>query len=239
MYYYELITYPLFILAILFSLYAQIKISSTYRKYASFYTRAGRNATDIAKMMLSDAGIYDVSIGRVYGNLTDHYDPRSNTLALSDTTYASTSAAAIGVAAHEAGHAIQHAEGYFPIRLRGALVPVTNFASKTSWLLIMIGALITAFAYDSNIGYYALLAGIGLFAVTTLFQLVTLPCEFNASRRAITAIRASGLYSADEIQAARKVLNAAAMTYIAATFVSAIQLLRLLLLVTGRNNRRR
>lgn len=239
MYYYELITYPLFILAILFSLYAQIKISSTYRKYASFYTRAGRNATDIAKMMLSDAGIYDVSIGRVYGNLTDHYDPRSNTLALSDTTYASTSAAAIGVAAHEAGHAIQHAEGYFPIRLRGALVPVTNFASKTSWLLIMIGALITAFAYDSNIGYYALLAGIGLFAVTTLFQLVTLPCEFNASRRAITAIRASGLYSADEIQAARKVLNAAAMTYIAATFVSAIQLLRLLLLVIGRNNRRR
>lgn len=239
MYYYELITYPLFILAILFSLYAQIKISSTYRKYASFYTRAGRNATDIAKMILSDAGVYDVSIGRVYGNLTDHYDPRSNTLALSDTTYASTSAAAIGVAAHEAGHAIQHAEGYFPIRLRGALVPVTNFASKTSWLLIMIGALITAFAYDSNIGYYALLAGIGLFAVTTLFQLVTLPCEFNASRRAITAIRASGLYSADEIQAARKVLNAAAMTYIAATFVSAIQLLRLLLLVTGRNNRRR
>lgn len=239
MYYYELITYPLFILAILFSLYAQIKISSTYRKYASFYTRAGRNATDIAKMMLSDAGIYDVSIGRVYGNLTDHYDPRSNTLALSDTTYASTSAAAIGVAAHEAGHAIQHAEGYFPIRLRGALVPVTNFASKTSWLLIMIGALITAFAYDSNIGYYALLAGIGLFAVTTLFQLVTLPCEFNASRRAITAIRASGLYSSDEIQAARKVLNAAAMTYIAATFVSAIQLLRLLLLVTGRNSRRR
>ena len=225
MYYYELITYPLFILAILFSLYAQIKISSTYRKYASFYTRAGRNATDIAKMMLSDAGIYDVSIGRVHGNLTDHYDPRSNTLALSDTTYASTSAAAIGVAAHEAGHAIQHAEGYFPIRLRGALVPVTNFASKTSWLLIMIGALITAFAYDSNIGYYALLAGIGLFAVTTLFQLVTLPCEFNASRRAITAIRASGLYSADEIQAARKVLNAAAMTYIAATFVLAIQLL--------------
>lgn len=239
MYYYELITYPLFILAILFSLYAQIKISSTYRKYASFYTRAGRNATDIAKMMLSDAGVYDVSIGRVYGNLTDHYDPRSNTLALSDTTYASTSAAAIGVAAHEAGHAIQHAEGYFPIRLRGALVPVTNFASKTSWLLIMIGALITAFAYDSNIGYYALLAGIGLFAVTTLFQLVTLPCEFNASRRAITAIRASGLYSGDEIKAARKVLNAAAMTYIAATFVSAIQLLRLLLLITGRNNRRR
>ena len=239
MYYYELITYPLFILAIIFSLYAQIKISSTYKKYASFYTRAGRNATDIARMMLSDAGVYDVSIGRVRGNLTDHFDPRSNTLALSDTTYASTSAAAIGVAAHEAGHAIQHAEGYFPIKLRGALVPVTNFASRTSWLFIIVGVLITAIAYDSAIGYYALLAGVGLFALTTLFQLVTLPCEFNASRRAITAIRASGLYSDDEIYAAKKVLSAAAMTYIAATFASAVQLLRLLLLVTGRNNRRR
>ena len=239
MYYYELIIYPLFILAIGFSLYAQMKISSTYRKYSTFYTRAGRNATDIAKMMLSDAGVYDVFIGRVSGNLTDHFDPRSNTLALSDTTYASTSAAAIGVAAHEAGHAIQHAEGYLPIKIRGALVPATSFASKASWLFIMIGVLVTAFAYNSPIGYYALLLGIGLFAVTTLFQLVTLPCEFDASRRAIKVIRASGLYSDDEIRAARKVLSAAAMTYIAATFVSAVQLLRLILLVSGRNDRRR
>lgn len=237
--YYELIIYPLFIVAILFSLYAQIKISSTYRKYSKLYTRAGRNATDIAKMMLSDAGVYDVFIGRVRGNLTDHFDPRSNTLALSDTTYASTSAAAIGVAAHEAGHAIQHAEGYFPIKLRGALVPVTSFASRMSWIFIMLGILITGFAYEASFGYYILLAGVGLFAVTTLFQLVTLPCEFNASKRAITAIRASGLYSDDEIHAAKAVLTAAAMTYIAATFASAVQLLRLLLIVTGRNNRRR
>lgn len=236
--YYEFIIFPLFILAIIFSLYAQIKISSTYKKYSKFYTRAGRNATDIAKMMLSDAGIYDVFIGRVRGNLTDHFDPRSNTLALSDTTYASTSAAAIGVAAHEAGHAIQHAEGYFPIKLRSALVPVTNFASRMSWIFIMLGILITGFAASVEFGYYVLLAGVGLFGVTTLFQLVTLPCEFNASHRAITAIRASGLYSDDEISAAKKVLSAAAMTYIAATFASAVQLLRLLLIVFGRSGRR-
>ena len=128
----ELIIYPLFLLSIVFSLYAQFKVSSTYRRYSTYYTRAGRNATDIARMILSREGIYDVSIGRVHGNLTDHYDPTTNTLALSDTTYASTSAAAIGVAAHEAGHAVQHAVGYAPIKLRMKLVPVTSFASKLS-----------------------------------------------------------------------------------------------------------
>ena len=237
--YYELIIYPLFIVAIIFSLYAQLKVSSTYKKYSKFYTNAGRNATDIARMMLSDAGVRDVYIGRVHGNLTDHFDPRSNTLALSDTTYASTSAAAIGVAAHEAGHAIQHAEGYFPIKLRGALVPATNFASKMSWVFIMLGILITSLVYSSEFGYYILLAGVALFGVTTLFQLVTLPCEFNASRRAITALRATGLYSNDEIYAAKQVLTAAALTYIAAMFASAVQLLRLLLIVMGRSNNRR
>lgn len=236
--YYEIIIYPLFLLAIVFSLYAQVKISSTYKKYSRFYTRAGMNATDIAKRMLSDADVFDVYVGRTGGNLTDHFDPRSNTLALSDTTYASTSAAAIGVAAHEAGHAIQHAEGYFPIKLRSALVPVTNFASRMSWVFIMVGVLITAVSYSLDFGYYILLAGVGLFGVTTLFQLITLPCEFNASRRAITAIRDMGLYSDDEIHAAKKVLSAAAMTYIAATFASAVQLLRLLLIVMSRSNRR-
>ena len=236
---YEAVIYPLFIVAILFSFYAQIKISSTYKKYSTFYTRSGRNATDIAKMMLRDAGINNVYIGRVHGNLTDHFDPRSNTLALSDTTYASTSAAAIGVAAHEAGHAIQHAEGYFPIKLRSALVPATNFASKTSWLLIMLGVLITAFSYSGEFGYYILLAGVALFAVTTVFQVVTLPCEFNASKRAMVALRESGMYSSDELSAARKVLTAAALTYIAATFVSAVQLLRLVLILSGRRNNRR
>lgn len=235
---YEIILYPLFLLTVVFSIYAQIKVSSTYRKYSRFYTAAGRNATDIAKMMLKDAGIYDVAIGRVAGNLSDHFDPRSNTLALSDTTYASTSAAAIGVAAHEAGHAIQHAEGYFPIKLRSALVPITNFASRASWLIIMLGVLITAFSYSSDFGYYILLLGVGLFGVTTLFQLVTLPCEFNASRRALTALRASGMYSRDELHAAKQVLSAAALTYVAATFASAVQLLRLVLLFARRSDRR-
>ena len=234
----EFTIYPLFIVSILFSLYAQIKISSTYSKYANFYTRAGRNATDIAKMILSNEGIYNVSIGRVRGNLTDHFDPRSNTLALSDTTYASTSAAAIGVAAHEAGHAVQHAVGYFPIKLRSKLVPVTSFASRLSWIFIMLGILVTAVAYDVEYGYYVLLFGVGLFAVTTLFQLVTLPCEFNASKRAMTALRSSGYYTNEELHAARQVLTAAALTYIAATFASIVQLVRLLLILNNRRNRR-
>lgn len=234
----EYTLYPLFLVSILFSLYAQIKISSTYRRYSSFYTRAGKSATDVAGMILSANGIYNVSIGRVYGNLTDHFDPRTNTLALSDTTYASTSAAAIGVAAHEAGHAVQHAVGYFPIKLRSKLVPVTNFASRLSWVFIMLGVLATAVAYGSDYGYYVLLFGIGLFAVTTLFQLVTLPCEFNASKRAMKALRKSGCYTKDELHAARQVLTAAALTYIAATFASIVQLLRLLAILNNRRDRR-
>ena len=234
----EMIIYPLFLVSIVFSLYAQIKISSTYSRYSSFYTRAGRNATDIARMILSNEGIYDVSIGRVRGNLTDHFDPRSNTLALSDTTYASTSAAAIGVAAHEAGHAVQHAVGYFPIKLRSKLVPVTNFASRLSWIFIMLGILTTAVAYSFDYGYYVLMFGIGLFGVTTLFQLVTLPCEFNASKRAMIALKQSGYYSNEELGAARKVLTAAALTYVAATFASIVQLIRLVLIFGNRNDRR-
>ena len=233
----EFSLYPLFIVAIIFSLYAQVKISTTFNKYSKIPTRAGMNATDIARMMLTKAGVHYVSIGRVRGNLTDHFDPRSNTLALSDTTYASYSAAAIGVAAHEAGHAIQHAEGYFPIKLRGALVPATRFASKVSWIFILLGIFIGMLGESLGIGYYILLAGVGLFGITTLFQLVTLPCEFNASRRAMQALTECGYYTDDELCAAKKVLSAAAMTYIAATFVSAVQLLRLLLLVR-RNDRR-
>lgn len=229
--------YPLFIAAIIFSLYAQIKVSTTFNKYSKIPTRAGMTASDIARMMLINAGLHHVSIGRVRGNLTDHFDPRSNTLALSDSTYASYSAAAIGVAAHEAGHAIQHAEGYFPIRLRGALVPVTRFASRMSWLFILIGLFISMLAETVGIGYYVLLAGVGLFGVTTLFQLVTLPCEFNASRRAMNALVASGYYTEGELYAAKRVLSAAALTYVAAAFASAVQLFRLLLLVR-RNDRR-
>ena len=238
MIYYEYTFYPLFIISIIFSIWAQFKVNSTYNRYSSFVTKAGMNATDIARMMLSEAGLTNVNIGRVRGNLTDHFDPKSNTLALSDTTFASYSAAAIGVAAHEAGHAIQHAEGYFPIKLRSALVPVTGFASKTSFIFIILGGLFVMFSADGILGYNILLAGIGLFAVTTLFQLVTLPCEFNASRRAMTALRASGRFSEDELFAARNVLFAAAMTYVAASFASIVQLLRLLLIFGNRRGRR-
>ena len=232
----DYVAFPLFLVSIIFSVWAQFKVTSTYKKYSTFYTRAGRNATDVARMMLADANVYGVSIGRVHGNLTDHFDPRSNVLALSDTTFASYSAAAIGVAAHEAGHAIQHAEGYFPIKLRSALVPATSFASKASFIFILIGLLLTG--VDTDIGYYLAMGGIILFAVTTLFSLVTLPCEFNASRRAIKALTASGLYSGDELDAAKKVLFAAAMTYVAATFSSIVQLLRLVLIFSNRNDRR-
>ncbi len=233
----DLLLYPLFIIAILFSAWAQFKVSSTFRKYSSVPTHAGKNAMDVARMILLSEGVHDVSIGRVGGNLTDHFDPRNKVLALSDSTFASSSAAAIGVAAHEAGHAVQHSKGYFPIRLRSFLVPVASFSSKMSWVFIMLGIVITAFAAETSFGYYVLLFGIGLFAVTTVFQLVNLPCEFNASGRAMSALRSSGLYTDEELSAARAVLFAAAMTYVAATFTSAVQLFRLLLIFGRRNDR--
>ena len=231
--------YILFILTILLSIYAQFKVSSTFRRESRNITRAGRNATDVARMILYTNGINYVNIGRVAGNLTDHFNPRTNTLALSDTVALSTSAAAIGVAAHEAGHAVQHDVGYLPIKLRGWLVPVTNFASRMSWIFILVGLLFSAFSYLGDVGYIILLAGVLLFSVTTLFQLVTLPCEFNASRRAMKALRASGWYDGDELRSAKRVLSAAALTYVAATLTSMVQLLRLLVMLLGRGRDRR
>lgn len=225
---YEFFLYPAFIIAILVSLYAQIKVSTTFNKYSRVNTFRGKTAAETAQMILSSNGLYDVRIERVQGNLTDHYDPRSNVLRLSDSVYSSSSAAAVGVAAHEAGHAIQHAKGYLPIVVRSKLVPVTNFASRISWIVILLGALMSLFAGMSDIGYLVIMAGIGLFSVTAVFQLVTLPCEFNASRRALECLRESGWYSENELSASRKVLSAAAMTYVAALFVTVIQVLRLL-----------
>ncbi len=215
-------------------MYAQIKVSSTFKRYSSLYTGRGKTAAEAAQMILSSKGLYGVKIEHVAGNLTDHYDPRSNTLRLSDAVYSSTSAAAVGVAAHEAGHAVQHAEGYLPIRIRMKLVPVTNFASRISWLFIMLGLILLMFAETLSFGYYIALFGVGLFSLTALFQLVTLPCEFNASRRALSALRSSGWYGEEELSASRKVLSAAALTYVAALFVSIVQLLRLLLVVGRR-----
>jgi Zn-dependent membrane protease YugP len=233
---YSYFLYPAFILAILFSFYAQIKVSKTFRRYADFHTQRGRMAADVAKNILTSNGIHNVSVERVPGNLTDHYDPRAKVLRLSDSVFSSSSASAIGVAAHEAGHAVQHAVGYLPIKIRTSLVPITNFASRMSWIVILLGALISLFAYTSNIGYYMVMGGIALFSVTALFQLVTLPCEFNASKRALVALRQSGNYTKEELAASKEVLTAAALTYVAALFITVIQVLRLLT-IYGRRRR--
>ncbi len=234
------ILYLLLCVAVLISLYAQIKVSLTYRRYSSVPAGAGKSAAAVARELLDGAGLSSVRIERVGGSLTDHYDPRSNTLRLSDSTFDNGSAAAVGVAAHEVGHAIQHAEGYVPIVIRGKLVPVTSFASRAAWIFILIGALLTAFAgLVGEFGMYILFAGIALFAVTTLFQLVTLPCEFDASHRALVRLRETGEYSTAELAGARKVLSAAALTYVAALAVSLLQLLRLIAMFAGNRNNRR
>lgn len=236
----DLILYLLLIVAVLISLYAQLKVSLTYRRYSAVPAGAGKSAAAVARELLDHAGLTSVRIERVGGSLTDHFDPRSNTLRLSDSTYDNGSAAAVGVAAHEVGHAIQHAEGYLPIIIRGKLVPVTNFASRASWIFILIGAILTVFyGVVGEFGMYVLYAGILLFAVTTLFQLVTLPCEFNASHRALVCLRETGEYSGTELAGARRVLSAAALTYVAALAVSLLQLLRLIVMFTGNRNNRR
>lgn len=217
----------------IFSIWAQIKVNGTFKKYSRHMTGGGRSAAEVAAMILARAGINNVRIERVGGSLTDHFDPRTNTLRLSDSVYDSQSAAAIGVAAHEVGHAIQHAEGYMPIRLRSALVPAVSFASRFTWLLVMAGLLMMS-VNEYGIGYYVMLGGIGLFSIVTLFELVTLPCEFNASRRAMAALRDCGYYGEEELSASRKVLTAAALTYVAALATSVIQLLRLISRVSNR-----
>ena len=233
----DILLYIAFFATLIFSMYAQFKVSSTFNKYSRVPTARGRSAADAARMILNSNGLSGVGIERVGGALTDHYDPRSNTLRLSDAVFSSNSAAAVGVAAHEAGHAIQHGVGYIPIIIRSKLVPVTNFASRISWLVILGGLILSMLNPATAIGYYLILIGIGLFATSALFQLVTLPCEFNASRRAMAELRASGWYTEEELRASRKVLTAAALTYVAALFVTVIQVLRLLL-IFGRRRKR-
>lgn len=233
----DIIIYSLFFVAILFSMIAQIKVTTTFNKYSRIPSGSHHTAAEVARMILSSHSVHDVKIERVSGNLTDHYDPRTKTLRLSDSVYSSNSAAAIGVAAHEAGHALQHEEKYVPIRIRATLVPITSFSSKISWLVIMLGFVFTFMAEGNNYGYYILLTGIALFSVTALFQLITLPCEFNASKRALEDIEASGWYTNAEVAQSRKVLSAAAMTYVAALFVTIMQILRLLSVAKGSRNR--
>ena len=228
----DTILYLLFIAALVFSIVAQIKVSTTFKKYSRIPAGRGRTAADVARRILDAHGLFHVNIERVGGNLTDHYDPRSQTLRLSADVYGSSSAAAVGVAAHEVGHAIQHATEYKPLIIRSKLVPAVNFASRFSWIAIMAGVLLMMFA--SVLGYYFLMVGIVLFAVTTVFHLVTLPCELNASNRAMAELRYTGWYNTEELAGCKKVLTAAAMTYIAALAVSLLQLLRLLAMFNRR-----
>lgn len=229
-YYFYDYTYILFMLpALIISIYAQFKVNSTFKKYSE--VRSYRNITgaEAAKRVLMNSGINDVTIEHISGNLTDHFDPRSKVIRLSDSVYNSTSVSAIGVAAHEAGHAVQHEVGYTPIKIRSALIPVTQFSSTLSMPLIFIGLLLPSY------GWLAV-AGIVLFSVAVLFQLVTLPVEFNASRRAIEKLETTGLLYGEEIKGAKKVLSAAAMTYLAAMITSVLTLLRLLLIVGRRDD---
>lgn len=221
-------TYILVIIAAVISLIASARVKSTYAKYNKMMSARGITADQVAQQILYNAGISQVPVTRVAGDLTDHYDPRSQTLALSQTVYGSRSVAAIGVAAHECGHAIQDAENYGPIRLRNSIVPVVNFGSKLSWPLMLIGLIM---AFDPLV-----LAGIWLFSLVVIFQLVTLPVEFNASRRAMRILEDRGILSGDELRGARKVLSAAAMTYVAAAVGSLLQLARLLLIRNSRRN---
>lgn len=222
-------TYLVFVLpAMIFALIAQSMVQSTFNKYAKTPTKSGMTGYQAARMVLDQNGIHDVQIEQVAGNLTDHYDPKAKVIRLSDATYASNSAAAVGVAAHEAGHAAQHAQEYAPIKLRTAIIPITNIGSRLTLPLILIGAVLAIQPLVT--------LGILFFALSTVFQLVTLPVEFNASRRAMEALRSSGRLYDDELVASRKVLTAAAMTYVAALAVSLMQLLRLIL-IFGRRSR--
>lgn len=226
-YYYDP-TYFLILIAAMISLIAQFLVNSRFSKYSKVQSRSGLTGAQTAERILQSQGIYDVSIQRVSGKLTDHYDPRNKTLNLSDAVYNSSSVAAVGVAAHECGHAIQHAKGYVPLAFRSALVPVANLGSKLSWLFIILGIL---FSMNQTLLYI----GIIMFSAAVLFQIVTLPVEFNASGRALHLLSETGILQRDEVGKTRKVLGAAALTYVAAAATAILQLLRLVMLFGGRD----
>ena len=223
-------TYILVILGAVICAIASWNVSRTYKKFSKFSNGKGLAAEDVAALILHKAGIFDVKIERVRGSLTDHYSPKEKVLRLSDDVYGSTSVAAIGVAAHECGHAIQHNVKYFPLKLRAASVPIANIGSKIYWPVIIIGLIL---------GYMEIAQiGVLLFSFVVLFQLITLPVEFNASKRALSVLSERKLLIGGELKGAEKVLKAAALTYVASLFSSILQLLRLVLL-TRNNNRRK
>lgn len=227
-------TYVVFVLpCVLLSLIASNSVNTTFRKYSQQYSRRGITGAEAAQRVLRSNGVIGVRVERVSGSLTDHFDPKANVIRLSDSVYNNTSTAAIGVACHEAGHAVQYAENYVPIRLRAAVIPVTNIGSRLAMPLILLGILLN---FLGDYSYTLVYLGIGCFALSLVFQLITLPVEFNASRRAMQAIEAGELLTPEEQKGARKTLSAAAMTYVAATAVALSQLLRLLVLFGRRRN---
>ena len=217
---------------LLLSLWASAHVNSTFRRYSQQRSQRGLTGADAAARVLAANGVVGVRIEHINGNLTDHYDPRTNVIRLSDNVYGSTSTAAIGVACHEAGHAVQYAQSYAPIKLRAAIIPLTNFGSRLAMPMILLGLLLSSLGSLSNFFIYL---GIACFGVSLVFQLVTLPVEFDASRRALAAIEQTGILTDEERAGARKTLTAAALTYVAATAAALAQLLRLLVLFGGRS----
>lgn len=212
--------YMLLILALIFAIYAQVKVNSTFNKYLRVRSYSGYTGAQVARMILDRNGLTNIRLERISGQLTDHYDPRSNIIRLSDDVYYGTSIAALSVAAHEVGHAIQHSEGYFPLTLRDSMVPIASIASRFVWIFILLGFIISPLLLE---------AGIILYLVIVLFQVITLPIEFNASNRALYQLESNGIIMHNERKPAEQVLGAAALTYVAATLVAIGQLIRLML----------
>ena len=230
MYFYWDPTYILVVIGAIICMIASAKVKTTFQKYSKFRSLSGMTGAQAAQRVLQAAGIYDVQVRHVSGSLTDHYDPRSKTVNLSDPVYNSTSVAAVGVAAHECGHAIQHNQGYAPLSLRSAFVPIANFGSALAWPVILVGALL-----NSRSSWLIIDIGIFLFSFAVLFQLLTLPVEFNASRRALVMLERQGILGEQELRGTRKVLKAAALTYVAGAAAAILQLLRIILLFGGRD----
>lgn len=223
------VTYILVLIGAVICMMASANVKSTYSKYSTYRSMTGMTGAEAAQRLLRSAGIHDVSVGHVAGELSDHYNPATKVVNLSDSVYGSTSVAAIGVAAHECGHAIQHAKGYFPLNLRTWFVPVANFGSKLAWPLILIGLFINMESSQLIINI-----GIFLFSFAVIFQIITLPVEFNASRRALVLLEEQGILSSQELPYTKKVLGAAALTYVASAASAILQLLRVIMLFGGR-----
>lgn len=217
----------------IFAMWASHNVNSTFRKYSKQHSSRGLTGAQAAQRVLTANGVYGVRIERVSGNLTDHFDPKTNVIRLSDSVYGNTSTAAIGVACHEAGHAVQYAVEYAPMKLRAAVIPITNFGTRIAWPLMLLGVLLSGMSY---VFYNLVYVGIACFSLSLLFQLITLPVEFNASRRALVAIEDGQLLTDDELLGAKKTLRAAALTYVAAAATSLAQLLRLIS-IYGRRRR--